>query len=176
MDMDGFLAWSEGQDAHFELHEGAVVAIAPERYLHLEAKLAVVNALQSAIRATGAPCRALPDGATIRASNTSAFVPDALFDYGPRPEPGALEIPNPITVFDVLSPSKMRVDFGVKLETYFALPSVVHFLIVDPDRRRVIHHEQGVSDALETRNLDEGMLKPDLPGLKVPVESLFGLD
>ena len=176
MDVDGFLAWSEGQEGRFELHEGAVVAMAPERYVHLEAKLAVVNALASAIRSGAAPCRALPDGATIRASKTSAYVPDAVVYCGPRPEPGALEIPNPIIVVEVLSPSTAGVDHGVKLQAYFTLPSILHYLIVNPEQRMVIHHKRGVGDALETRILGKGILKLDPPGLEIMAESLFELD
>ena len=176
MDVDGFLAWSEGQEGRFELHEGAAVAMAPERYSHLETKLAVVNTLQAAIRSSGVPCRALPDGATVRISKKSAFIPDSLVYCGPQLDPDALEVPNPVIVVEVLSPSTWRIDFGVKLEAYFALPSVCHYLIVDPDRRKLVHHKRGVGDALETRILGAGALRLDPPGLEIPVESLFGLE
>jgi Uma2 family endonuclease len=176
MDVDSFLAWSEGQDARFELHEGVVIAMAPERYAHLETKLAVVNALQAAIRSAGAPCRALPDGATVRTSKKTAFVPDALVYCGPRPDPGALEIANPVIVVEVLSPSTLRADFGVKLEAYFTIHSVAHYLIIDPDRRKVIHHARGLGDVLQTRIIGEGALRLDPPGLELHVESLFGPD
>jgi Uma2 family endonuclease len=51
----------------------------------------------------------------------------------------------------VLSPSTAAIDHGLKLTAYFSLPSVEHYLILDPDRRVVIHHKRGTGDAIETR-------------------------
>ena len=176
MDVDGFLAWSEGQEGRFELHDGAAVAMAPERSSHLLAKGAVFVALLEAIRRAGLPCTAYPDGATVRTGKRSAFEPDALVRCGPRLPPEQVEILDPVILVEVLSPSTLRADFGVKLEAYFTLPSVAHYLIVDAERRKVIHHARGAGDALQTRILGEGRLQLDPPGLEVPVESLFGVD
>jgi len=55
----------------------------------------------------------------------------------------------------------------------FSLPSVEHYLIVDPDRRVVIHHKRGSGDAIETRVLSEGVAKLDPPGFDVAIEALF---
>ena len=38
---------------------------------------------------------------------------------------------------EVLSPSTKHVDTGKKLEGYFRVPSIVHYLVVDPERRMV---------------------------------------
>ena len=53
------------------------------------------------------------------------------------------------------------------------LPSVEHYLILDPERRVVIHHKRGQGDAIETRVLSEGAVKLDPPGFEVAVEALF---
>ena len=66
-----------------------------------------------------------------------------------------MEIPNPVVVVEVLSPSTAADDQGVKLDGYFSLPSVQHYLIVDPDRRVMIHHKRR-PDAIETRIFREG--------------------
>ena len=104
--------------------------------------------------------------------------------YGPRSSPtprssaargprDALAIDNPIVVVEVLSPSTAAIDHGRKLSGYFSLPSVEHYLILDPERRVVIHHKRGQGDAIETRVLSEGSAKLDPPGFAVAVEALF---
>ena len=80
---------------------------------------------------------------------------------------------DPIVVVEVLSPSTAAIDHGRKLSGYFSLPSVEHYLILDPERRVVIHHKRGQGDAIETRVLSEGSAKLDPPGFAVAVEALF---
>jgi Uma2 family endonuclease len=96
-----------------------------------------------------------------------------LVTCGPRTPPDAIEITDPVIVVEVLSPSTAAVDHGRKLSGYFSLASVQHYLILDPDRRVVIHHKRGSSDAIETRVLSEGAVKLDPPGFEVAVEALF---
>jgi hypothetical protein len=43
-------------------------------------------------------------------------------------------------VVEVLSPSTRYIEASAKLAGYFRLPSVQHYLIVDPDRPTVMHH------------------------------------
>ena len=87
--------------------------------------------------------------------------------------PTRSSIDNPIVVVEVLSPSTAAIDHGRKLSGYFSLPSVEHYLILDPERRVVIHHKRGQGDAIETRVLSEGSAKLDPPGFAVAVEALF---
>ena len=80
---------------------------------------------------------------------------------------------DPIIVIEVLSPSTAAIDHGRKLSGYFSLPSLQHYLILDPERRVVIHHRGGRGDAIETRVLSDGLARLDPPGLELAVESLF---
>ena len=73
---------------------------------------------------------------------------------------------------EVLSPSTAAIDHGRKLSGYFSLVSVQHYLILDPDRRVVIHHKRGSGDAIETRVLID-VARLDPPGFEVAVEALF---
>ena len=74
---------------------------------------------------------------------------------------------------EVLSPSTAAIDHGRKLSGYFSLPSVQHYLILDPERRVVIHHKRGIGDAIETRVLTDSPARFDPPGFEVAVEALF---
>jgi Uma2 family endonuclease len=173
MTADEFLAWGEGQDGRWELQDGALVAMAPERVAHTETKGEIFSALRNAIAAAKASCRTLTEGASVRIDAETVFEPDVLVYCGARVSPEALEIPDPIITVEVLSPSTAARDHGVKLTGYFSLPGLSHYLIVDPDRRVVIHHKRGQGDVIETRILSEGVLRLDPPGLEVPVAELF---
>ena len=109
---------------------------------------------------------------TVRISARTAFEPDALVVCHSPSGLDTMEIPNPIVVVEVLSPSTAADDHGIKLDGYFSLPSVEHYLIVDPDRRVMIHHRRG-RDAIETRILRDGLLRLDPPGLEAEVATFF---
>jgi Uma2 family endonuclease len=173
MSADEFLTWAEAQEGRWELHDGALVAMAPERAAHLQTKGEAFLALKAAIARAGVPCRALPDGATVRISQKTVFEPDATVYCGPRMQPDALEVPDPVIVVEVLSPSTAAIDHGPKLMGYFSLPSVEHYLILDPERRVVIHHKRGQGDIIETRILSEGGVRLDPPGIEAPVAEMF---
>jgi Uma2 family endonuclease len=173
MTVDEFLLWAEGKEGRWELHDGVPVMMSPERSLHAETKAEVYVALREAIRFKGLPCRVYPDGMAIRIDARATYEPDASVICGPRAPADAIEIDNPIIVVEVLSPSTAAIDHGRKLSGYFSLPSVEHYLILDPERRVAIHHKRGIGDAIETRVLSEGAVKLDPPGLEVAVEALF---
>ena len=171
---DEFIAWAlEQPTGRFELDNGVVVAMTPERASHAVAKLNAVIALRDAISTRGLPCRAFPDGMSVRVNDRNVYEPDALVRCGP-PLPGdAIEVVDPTIVVDVVSPSSRGVDRGVKLAAYFSLPSVRHYLIIDTDKQVVIHHRRGDDDRIEVRILREGPLTLDPPGLAIESRRFF---
>jgi hypothetical protein len=46
---------------------------------------------------------------------------------------------------------------------YFSLPSLAHYLILDPERRVAIHHKRGQGDIIEIRIPSEGVIRLDPP-------------
>jgi Uma2 family endonuclease len=176
MDVDAFLAWVEGRQGRWELREGQPVTMAPERALHALIKYAAQESLKAAIRKAGLACRMFPDGMTVRIAARTAFEPDALVVCPPPTDLNTMEIPNPVIVVEVLSPSTAADDHGVKLDGYFSLASVEHYLILDPDRRVMIHHRRGHAGAIETRVLREGVVALDPPGFEAEVGSFFATD
>jgi Uma2 family endonuclease len=173
MTVEEFLPWAEGKEGRWELHDGVPVMMSPERSIHAETKAETYVALREAIRLKELPCRVYPDGMAIRIDSRTTFEPDASVTCGPRVPADAIEIDNPVLVVEVLSPSTAAIDHGRKLSGYFSLGSVQHYLIIDPDRRVVIHHKRGAGDAIETRVLTEGVARVDPPGFEVAVAALF---
>ena len=174
MTVDEFLPWAEAQErGRYELHEGEVIAMSPERAGHWKTKGAVFIALRDAIRAAGLKCHAVPDGATVRISQGTAFEPDALLYCGDEVARDSLEVPNPVIVVEVLSPGTQMTDMRDKLRGYFTVASIHHYLIVDPEKQMAIHHARGQGDALQTRLVSAGELRLDPPGLTVTLASFF---
>ena len=58
--------------------------------------------------------------------------------------------PKPVIVVEVLSPSTVADDHGIRLDGYFSLPCVEHYLIVDADRP-VLAQTRASERAIETR-------------------------
>ena len=173
MTVDDFLAWAEDEAGRHELVDGRTYAMSPERVGHAETKFAVQTALKAAIGRTGVPCHMLPDGVTVRIDAKTAYEPDALVYCGARLPRHAVIVPMPSVVVEVLSPSTGVYDRHDKLAGYFAVPSIRHYLIVNIDRRVVIHHARD-GDAIRTSILGSGALRLDPPGLDLAVEDLLG--
>jgi Uma2 family endonuclease len=173
MTVDEFLTWAEDQEGRYELYHGQVYAMAPERSGHAKAKFAVQSALQDSIKKDGLPCHMLPDGMTVRISEHTAHEPDALVYCGEELPADAIEVPNPVIVVEVSSPSTRRVDAAIKLKGYFSLPSVHHYLIVDPGKPPLIHHQRQADGTILTRLVGAGALMLAPPGLELDVSALF---
>ena len=172
MDVAAFLTWAQGREGRWELRDGQPVMMSPERAGHALTKYAAQEALKAGVLRAALPCRMLPDGMTVRITSRVAFEPDALV-VCPSPPLDAIEIPNPIIVVEVLSPSTAADDHGVKLDGYFSVPSVEHYLILDPDRRVMIWHKRGTAEAIETRILRDGLVRLEPPGLQANVAGFF---
>ncbi len=176
MTADEFLAWYEDlpkEAGKYELWDGEVVVRhAPaagfeELSQHWEAKGAMSLALHDAIKRAGLPCFMAVDGPMVRLSRNKLAQPDVLVYCGPKVPRGVLEVPDPLILVEVLSPSTKQRDHGVKLQGYFTLPSLCHYLIVDPDRALLIHHRRGTGNAIETSIVTGPRLRLEPPGLDV---------
>ncbi len=171
MTVDEYLAWSERQTEKYrtELINGQVVATAPELVLHNRIKGAIYVVLRAAVAVAKLPCEVMTDGVTVRIDEHTAYEPDALIYCGDRLPGHSMTVPNPMIIAEVLSPTTAHTDTSAKLIGYFKLPSVEHYLIIDPDLRTITHHRrQGVPSVLS-----EGPLRLDPPGLDLTVEDLL---
>ena len=101
-----------------------------------------MQSLLEGVRLAGLPYIVYPDGMTVRISKDTAHEPDALVRCGPKLAADAVEVPDPVIVVEVLSPSTRRIDAVRKLAGDFSLSSVHHYVIADPERLPVIHHQR----------------------------------
>ena len=138
-------------------------------------KFAVQTALLAGIHKAGVSCHMLPDGATVRVSLHATHEPDALVYCGPQLPGDAIEVPNPLILVEVASPSTRKIDASLKLTGYFGLPSVRHYLIVDPEGPPVIHHHRRDDGTIVTRIVPDGTIDLVPPGITIAVAELFAV-
>lgn len=175
MTVDEFLTWSIRQDkGRYELFGGRVVMQQPQNWGHAELCWRIANILAAAIERAGVPYYAAPEGMTVRIRKDEAYEPDALVAPLPKPDRKDLEIPAPVLVVEVLSPSTTRRDLADKLAGYFHVASVQHYLVVDGDEQEVIWHRRSTSGAVEPPVIvREGSLRLDPPGIEITVADIF---
>jgi Uma2 family endonuclease len=173
--VDQFLAWAVRQpEGKYELVDGVVIMQQSQKWGHSKVKLEVAMVLREAVRNAGVACYVASDGPTVRISKHKAFVPDALVAPLPEPDWENLEVPDPVIVVEVLSPSTVRMDETTKLDGYFQVRSVRHYLIVDPDAQIITHHRLGRGGVVRSRVVRKGTLALKPPGIELCLADIFG--
>jgi Uma2 family endonuclease len=174
MRVSEFLAWADKQpDGRYELVDGIVRTMAPERIGHGLVKFAVAKALDNAIRAAGLSCTVLPDCAGVSVGDKTVRIPDASVQCGPDPDPNSMILEAPLIVVEVVSPSSARKDIHIELIEYFSVPSIHHYLIVLPEEQVVLHHERRGENIL-THIVRDGEISLNPPGIAIPVAEMLG--
>lgn len=176
MTVEQFYEWADQQPkGTYELVEGrpVVVAMAPGLIRHARVKAAAFLALRNAVRAVGRPCDVFVDGPAIQVGEKTLRVPDVAVNCGDTVDGDTRTLPNPVIVLEVLSPSTHRQDTVGKFRDYFRVPSIQHYMILDPVTLVALHHRKVDEEGVTSRILGSGPLTLDPPGLTVQVEALF---
>jgi Uma2 family endonuclease len=173
MTVTEFLAWAEKQPGgRYELVDGQVIAMSPERNRHALVKLNVATALQSAVARARIDCTVFPDGATVVIDEHNSREPDAAVQCGPV-DLDSLVLDNPVIVVEVLSPSSERADTSEKLSDYLSVASIQHYLVVNPFPRLVLHHQHRPAGKIETPIVEGGEIELSPPGLTIAIAAFF---
>jgi Uma2 family endonuclease len=173
MSVAEFLDWAERQPGRYELSRGYVIAMTPPSIAHSRIKFAACAALRAAIKRAGKPSEALVDGPGVVYRDESCYIPDVVVYCGERISGRQNIVPDPLIVVEVTSPSTAWLDKSAKLADYFALPSLAHYLIVDPDGAFVVHHRREDQTAIRTEILRGGEIALDPPGITIAIADLF---
>ncbi len=175
MTADDFIAWAMRQPGpgRYELVAGEVVGMAPERSVHALTKARIWRALDDAIRSGGLGCLAYPDGMAVAIDATTVCEPDALVRCGAPLDDDAVRVDDPVIVVEVLSPSSEARDAGAKLADYARMPTIRHYLIVDPKGRVIVHHRLDGEAAIRTTIVRAGTLAMDPPGIQINLDAIF---
>ena len=144
-----------------------------EAFDHIDVKAFVWLVLKELVAASSQELHVLSDGATVRINAHNANEPDALVYAGPKRAGRSIELSDPVIVVEVVSPTSGVRDRISKRADYFSLPSVEHYLVVEPEALSVLHFDRAnwQGDGRLLGKADSIDLTP--PGLKLPVRRCF---
>lgn len=83
-------------------------------------------------------------------------------------------MPDPVVVFEVVSPSSVRIDQVLKLAEYHTVPSIRRYVLVEQDGIALTVHARTASEAWTTTALVDGdtLALPEI-GVEIPVAALY---
>lgn len=176
MTIEEFVKWAEAQpEGRYELVDGEVIQMPSEGGLHNLVKLNIAVALRSAVAAAGFKGVVFTDGMTVKIDGSRGREPDALITAGPVADLESLIIVDPLIVVEVISPNSKSIDTSAKLADYFAVPSVAHYLVVDPVAKSALLHSRTGGPGFLTSIVRSGTFRVDPPGLELKVDDFFAI-
>ena len=181
MTVEEFLAWSDARAAalpydepKWELFDGVPEMQEHERWAHARIKYKVMRALEEAISRAGIPLEAGIDGLGVRVGAHESYQPEVVVFPAGRISDDDRLAPDPVIVVEVLSPSTRSKDLNAKAKGCGRVASLLHYLVVDPDTRHIVHfRRQGVELVADAEPIGKGQLRLDPPGLEVAIAEFF---
>ncbi len=124
-------------------------------------------------RLAGSGCEALVDGAIVEVEGSS-LIPDVVVTCSPL-DFTTPRVAEPVIIVEVLSPSNEKDDTGRKLALYLRIPSLRHYLVIEQERRQIVHHERrdDLGGAFLTSIAPPDPLRLDPPGVEISLAALY---
>lgn len=133
MTVDEFLAWEREQPERHEFADGVIRMMTGASSAHVKIGLNLAFALRQALRSTGCT----PYGSDMKIIARGAIrYPDVTVTCRPVGDRDDVA-PEPVVVFEIISPSTEHLDKGRKKLDYFGTPSIRQYVIVEQDERLV---------------------------------------
>jgi Uma2 family endonuclease len=127
MSLEAFLEWERRQELRYEFDGIRAVAMNGGTIAHSEIGTNIVEALRRRLR--GGPWRAFRGDLKVIVSGRVRY-PDAIVTCSPVANNVDI-VPDPVVVFEVLSPSTAGVDRIVKNAEYEAAKSIRHYVMLE---------------------------------------------
>lgn len=137
LSVDEYLALESDSAVRHEYVAGHVYAMTGASRRHNRLALRVAGILERAAR--GGPCRVYMEGVRLRVGRDVFYYPDVMVACGAEPADTHEERASCLLV-EVLSPSTHAIDRREKVFLYRQIDSLLAYLVVHQDRRRVERH------------------------------------
>jgi Uma2 family endonuclease len=128
---DDFLQWEERQPARYEFDGFQPVAMTGGSANHARIQRNLLRQLDS--RLGNGPCEVFGSDLKIAVADAIRY-PDAFVVCGPLRGKDNI-VPNPVVVFEILSPSTQGTDLIRKNREYRATPSIHRYVILQQDQQ-----------------------------------------
>lgn len=167
-----FLDWAQAQEGRYEFDGVQPVAMTGGSGNHARIIGNIAFQLRRQLADNG-PCEALASDAGIQTIGEAIRYPDTLvtcsvFDGRDR------LVPNPIIVFEVVSPSSIREDRILKPVEYGAVPSIKRYVLVEQSiiGLTVLWRDRDEPWHFQTLKAGDNLILPEI-GVEIPVDSLY---
>lgn len=164
-----FLAWEERQELRYEFDGFQPAAMTGGTMEHE----AIGNRLRGLLldRLQGKPCRVWGPTIKIEVAGRIRY-PDAFVSCTPAPR-GATVIPEPVVVFEVVSPGSSRIDRIDKLREYQATPSIRRYVILEQDSIAGTVFSRLGSDWIAHALTERDVLQMPEIGIDLPLADIY---
>lgn len=173
MTREEFLAWAEGQEGRYEFDGFAPVAMTGGTAGHGIISRNLNGQLYQLLQ--DGPCQSMTaEGSGVATIGDIVRYPDATVTCSPIDTKMRLT-PDPVVVFEVLSPSSTHVDLVEKTIEYKAVLSIKRYVIIEQDRVEMRGYmRQTDGEWTETPPLRAGGTL-DLPeiGIAIPLAAIY---
>jgi Uma2 family endonuclease len=169
MSLAEFLAWEERQELRYEFDGFRPVGMTGGTIEHE----AIGNRLRAIVlnRLEGKPCRLWGPTTKIEVAGRIRY-PDAFVSCTP-PGRGVTIVPEPVVVFEIVSPGSSRIDRIDKLAEYQATPSIRRYVILEQDSIAAIVFSR-IGSEWTARPLTEGdILRLPEIGIEIALAHIY---
>jgi Uma2 family endonuclease len=167
-----FFAWAEAQEGRYEFDGFQPVAMTDGNMGH---SLVTGNVLREVgVRLAGKACRVVGPDAGVATVGETVRYPDAVVTCSKFSQLDRL-VPNPVIVFEVVSPTSIRIDRVTKVREYNAVPSIQRYIIVEPNAKAItVFWRDQESKLLKAEPPADNEILP-LPevGFEIPIEGIY---
>lgn len=172
--VDDYLALDDASgDARLEYAAGHIYALAGASRRHAAIARNLTTLLQTSLEKRG--CDAYTSDLRLRVSADLYFYPDVIVACGDRDGTDRDETA-PALLVEILSDATEPRDFGIKLAAYRSLPSLLAYLVVAQDTRRVEIHWREREDSPWQHDVvrGAGVVRLDvLGGMELPLDRIY---
>lgn len=131
-----YLAWEAEQPTKHEYFAGEAFAMVGARREHVVVAGSLFARLREHLK--GSRCSAYVSDMKLSVTAASAyFYPDVMVSCDERDRKADVALEHPVLLVEVLSDATAAYDRGEKFAAYRQLPSLVEYLLVDIDHRRL---------------------------------------
>ena len=171
-----FFDWAEAQDTRYEFDGCQPEAMTRTTLNHNRIAFNLHRALHR--RLAGSSCEPLGFDAGVATIGDAVRYPDAVVTCSPV-DGNARLVPNPVVVFEVISPTSGRIDRIVKVREYATVDTIRRYVIVESTFAGLTIHERGGAGQSWTSSpaaIEDILPLPEI-GITIPVAELYeGVD
>lgn len=171
LSIDEYLELEEGSTIKHEYVEGMVYALAGSSDRHNRIAGNIYRRLADA--ADGTPCRVYMSDMRCQIGKVF-YYPDVMVACGQPDTDDPIYRRDPCLLVEVISPSTASNDRREKLLVYRQIPSLLAYLIVDKDTRRVERHYRDADGVWQRADhLNDGVVPVPCPETELTLDGIY---